>query len=103
MLYFKLPHIFMYVIVIIHLSYANQQDSVDEKIVSPNDVVSQVNSVNSKGHVLIFHNAGTRSHLMALNALAEGLVEHGNKVTSIIYAESKIANENYREILVEDK
>ena len=100
---FKLPHICIYVIVIINLSYAIKQESVNEKIVSPDGVVSQVNPVNSKGHVLIFHNAGTRSHLMALNALAEGLVEHGNKVTSIIYAESKIANENYREILVEDK
>ena len=100
---FKLPQFLIYVIVIIHLSYAIKQERVNEKNVSPDDSVNQVNPDNSKGHVLIFHNAGTRSHLMALNALAEGLVEHDNKVTSIIYAESKITNENYREILVEDK
>ena len=63
---------------------------------------SEVNPVQ-KGHILFFHNAGTRSHLIAMNALAEGLVEHGHQVTSVIYAESKIVNDNYKEILIEDK
>ena len=56
-----------------------------------------------KGHILFFHNMGTRSHLIALSALAEGLVQHGHKVTAVWYAKSKIVHENYKEILIEDK
>jgi hypothetical protein len=58
---------------------------------------------SQKSHVLIFHNAGTRSHLIAMNAVAEGLVEHGHQVTSVIYAKSNIVNDNYKEILIEDR
>ena len=56
-----------------------------------------------KGHILFFHNAGTRSHLIALNALAEGLVEHGHRVTSVQYMKSNIRHENYTEVLIQDK
>lgn len=56
-----------------------------------------------KGKILIFHNAGTRSHLIVMNALSEGLVKQGHQVTSVIYAKSNIANNNYKEILIEDK
>ena len=56
-----------------------------------------------KGHILFFHNAGTRSHLIALNALAEGLVEHGHRVTSVQYMKSNIKHENYTEVLIQDK
>ena len=56
-----------------------------------------------KGHILFFHNAGTRSHLIALNALAEGLVEHGHRVTSVQYMKSNINHENYTEVLIQDK
>ena len=58
---------------------------------------------DQKGHILFFHPAGTRSHLIAMNAFAEGLVENGYRVTSAIYAESKIKHDNYKEILIEDK
>ena len=56
-----------------------------------------------KGHILFFHNAGTRSHLIAMTALVEGLVEQGHLVTSVFYAKSNIKNKNYKEILVEDR
>ena len=56
-----------------------------------------------KGHILFFHNAGTRSHLIALNALGEGLVEHGHQVTSVQYMKSNINHENYTEVLIQDK
>ena len=56
-----------------------------------------------KGHILFFHNMGTRSHLIAMSALAEGLVQHGHKVTAVWYAKSKIHHENFREIFIEDK
>ena len=55
------------------------------------------------GHVLFFHNAGTRSHLIAMNALARGLSEHGYQVTSVHYAKSNIVNANFNEILIEDR
>ena len=58
---------------------------------------------DQKGHILFFHPAGTRSHLIAMNGFAEGLVENGYRVTSAIYAESKIIHDNYKEILIEDK
>ena len=58
---------------------------------------------SKKGHILFFHNAGTRSHLIALNALAEGLVEHGHRVTSVQYMKSNIKHENYTEVLIQDK
>ena len=56
-----------------------------------------------KGNILFFHNAGTRSHLIAMTALAEGLLENGHNVTSLYYAKSNIIHENYKEILIEDK
>ena len=56
-----------------------------------------------KGHILFFHNMGTRSHLIAMGGLAEGLVQYGHKVTAVFYAKSKLDHENYTEILIEDK
>ena len=61
------------------------------------------NKASQKGHILFFHNAGTRSHLIAMNALAEGLVEYGHRVTTVFYAKSNIVHENYKEILIEDR
>ena len=97
-------------VVIIHSSSASvenvgqrAQKAIDPEIGLPiKKSPSEVNP-SQKGHILFFHNAGTRSHLIAMNALAEGLVEHGHQVTSVIYAESKIINKNYKEILIEDK
>ena len=57
----------------------------------------------TKGHILFFHNAGTRSHLIALNGLVESLVEHGYEVTTVFYAKSKLEHKNYNQILIEDR
>ena len=77
------------------------------KLVQPPNVLhtdkTSIEKPPKKGHVLFFHNAGTRSHLIAMAALAEGLVEQGHQVTSVFYAKSNIKNENYKEILVEDR
>ena len=56
-----------------------------------------------KGHVLFFHSMGTLSNIIAMSALAEGLLEHGHKVTTVFYARSKIVHENYTEILIQGK
>ena len=57
----------------------------------------------TKGHILFFHNAGTKSHLIALNGLVESLVEHGYEVTTVFYAKSKFVHKNYNQILIEDR
>ena len=57
----------------------------------------------TKGHILFFHNAGTRSHLIALNGLVESLVEHGYEVTTVFYAKSKFEHKNYNQIVIEDR
>ena len=59
--------------------------------------------LKTKGHILFFHNAGTRSHLIALNGLVESLVEHGYEVTTVFYAKSKFEHKNYNQIVIEDR
>ena len=77
------------------------------KLVQPPDVLhtekTSLEKPPKKGHILFFHNAGTRSHLIAMSALLEGLVEQGHLVTSVFYAKSNIKNKNYKEILIEDR
>ena len=67
-----------------------------------NEIVGNVEE-KTKGHILFFHNAGTRSHLIALNGLVESLVEHGYEVTTVFYAKSKFVHKNYNQILIEDR
>ena len=64
---------------------------------------SRVKVSATKGHVLFFHNAGTTSHINAMKALAEGLVENGHKVTTVFYVKTNIVHENYKEIFIEDR
>ena len=56
-----------------------------------------------KGHILMFHNQGTRSHLIVMSALAKALLENGYKVTTVFYAKMNIVHENYNEILIQDQ
>ena len=58
--------------------------------------------VPSKGHILFFHNQGTRSHIFVMSALAQALLDHGYTITTVFYAKSNIIHENYNEILIED-
>ena len=59
-------------------------------------------AVPSKGHILFFHNQGTRSHIFVMSALAQALLDHGYTITTVFYAKSNIIHENYNEILIED-
>ena len=86
---------------IIHFSFAINEDADSKKNSHPQEIQSF--SRTEKGHILFFHNAGTRSHLITMMALAEGLVENGHQVTAAWYNEAKIKHENYNEILIEDK
>ena len=57
-----------------------------------------------KGHILFFHNAGTRSHLIVMNALAEGLAEDGHKVTTVFYGKmSKKHLPNLNQLVIDDR
>ena len=51
-------------------------------------------------HVLVFHNLGTKSHLILLTPIMEELLEEGNKVTAIIFSSVGIEHENFTEILL---
>lgn len=104
----------IFALVILQNSLANNENETqkpkvvsDPKIQQPSKTSSKEEPASTdndqKGHILIFHPAGTRSHLIALNGFAEGLVENGYRVTSAIYAESKIIHDNYKEILIKDK
>ena len=60
-----------------------------------------LNSSFSNGyHIMMVHDVGTKSHLLQLYPIVEGLLDQGHEVTGIFYASAKIQHENYTEILV---
>merc|ERR1711936_1369738 len=52
--------------------------------------------------VLIFHDMGTKSHLIQLYPIVEKLLDNGHKVTGVYFNSAKIKHENYTEILIEN-
>ena len=52
--------------------------------------------------VLIYHDMGTRSHLLQLYPIVEKLLDNGHKVTGVYFNSAKIKHENYTEILIEN-
>lgn len=62
------------------------------------------NTVEARpGHVLLYHPWNTKSHRMTQNALLQGLLARGHEVTGVFPQHSDIRNENYTEIVVEDR
>ena len=57
-------------------------------------LVSCCNSFN----ILLVHELGTKSHLIQLFPIIEGLLEQGHTVNAAIFSPSKIKHENYTEI-----
>jgi len=55
------------------------------------------------GHVLLYHPWNTKSHRMTQNAILQGLLARGHQVTGVFPQNSDIRNENYTEIVVEDR
>merc|ERR1711862_429300 len=53
-------------------------------------------------HIVFFHNVGTGSHLQGIRAMAQGLLQKGHKVTTILYQPLRITHAHYKEILIED-
>ena len=56
-----------------------------------------------KGHILFFHQLGTKSHIFLQKSLVEGLLERGHQVTTVFYVETSIVHENYTEVLIKDR
>ena len=54
------------------------------------------------GHILMFHPWNTKSHRILQNALLGGFLARGYTVTGVFPQGSKIKNEKYTEIVVED-
>ena len=55
------------------------------------------------GHVLMYHPWSTRSHRQQNNALLEGLLARGHRVTGVVPQSTHFNNINYTEIIVEDR
>ena len=115
-MFFKILYLSVTFCAILHFAVADKESLVKDAKQTIGDKISQGKSpepldiekfssekLSNKGHILFFHNAGTRSHLIAMSALMEGLLDHGHKVTAVVYAKSKIVDRNYKEILIEDK
>ena len=47
-----------------------------------------------KGHVLFFHQLGTKSHIFLQKTLVEGLLKRGHHVTTVFYVKTSIVHEN---------
>ena len=60
-------------------------------------------SKQHKGNILFFHSLGTKSHLILMSALAEGLASHGYNVTAVWYARMPQENTaNYTQLTFDD-
>ena len=51
-------------------------------------------------HILVFHNLGTKSHLIQLTPIMEELLADGTKVTAILFSSVGIEHKNFTEILL---
>ena len=57
-----------------------------------------------KGNILFFHHLGTKSHVILLSALAEGLASHGYNVTAVWFTKmSQKDTSNYTQRIITDR
>ena len=54
----------------------------------------------SSYHVLMYHNIGTKSHVLQYEPLVEELLARGHEVTACFFHPLKIEHENYTQIVV---
>ena len=52
--------------------------------------------------ILIYHDLGTKSHLLQLYPIVEKLLDSGHQVTGIYFSSAEISHENYTEILIDN-
>ena len=80
------------------------EEVVTENLHTPENIDKILPKFSSKkGHILLFHHSGTKSHVFFMKALAEGLLEYGHRVTTIFYVKTNIIHQNYTEILIKDR
>ena len=84
------------------LSSVKEDTKIQKDVENPTKSNEKSTKPPLKGHLLMFHNQGTRSHLIVMSALAKALLENGYKVTTVFYAKMDIVHENYNEILIKD-
>ena len=61
-------------------------------------------ATTKKGNIVLFHTVGTRSHLIVMRALMEGLAQDGHNVTAITFSKpADLGLPNYRELQVQDR
>ena len=84
------------------LSSEKEDTKIQENVENPTKSNEKSTKPPLKGHLLMFHNQGTRSHLIVMSALAKALLENGYKVTTVFYAKMDIVHENYNEIVIKD-
>ena len=89
-----------------NLSVENSHSTVIEENITT-EVMDTIDksSLNKrkKGHILFFHQLGTKSHIFLQKSLVEGLLERGHQVTTVFYVKTSIVHENYTEILIKDR
>ena len=84
-------------------SSVKEGSKIEKNVENPTIFSEKSTKPPLKGHILMFHNQGTRSHLIVMSALAKALLENGYKVTTVFYAKMNIVHENYNEILIQDQ
>ena len=89
-----------------NLSVENSHSTVIEENITT-EVMDTIDksSLNKrkKGHILFFHQLGTKSHIFLQKSLVEGLLERGHQVTTVFYVKTNIIHENYTEVLIKDR
>ena len=89
-----------------NLSVENSHSTVIEENITT-EVMDTIDksSLNKrkKGHILFFHQLGTKSHIFLQKSLVEGLLERGHQVTTVFYVKTSIVHESYTEILIKDR
>ena len=84
--------------------YTGRSDKKTSNLEKHRQPVDAVKTDQGSGkHILMFHPWGTKSHRGQLNALLEGLLNNGHKVTGVFPNKSNIIREGYTEIVVEDR
>ena len=72
------------------------------QLILPNNGFAK--ATTKKGNIVLFHTVGTRSHLIVMRALMEGLAQDGHNVTAITFSKpADLGLPNYRELQVQDR
>merc|ERR1719320_1751698 len=82
----------------------NLEIEINQEIqeVENNDAIVEQLGKTKASHILMFHPWNTKSHRIQQNALLEGFLARGHRVTGVFPQSSSIKHDRYTEIVVED-